>query len=65
MRVTCEIRHVTMENDHGVEVEAVEAVCTRCRHTTESFGDSDRSIKRCLVLMREGCPNRERNFYVG
>lgn len=40
------------------------ATCSECDHETESFGTSDRSIKRCLVLMREECPLGEENFYV-
>jgi len=40
------------------------ATCTRCGHQTESYGNSDASVKRCLVLMREECPKGENNFYV-
>lgn len=64
MRITCRIEEFTTENDDGFEVDAVSAVCSRCGHETESFGNSDSSIARCLVLLREECPNEERNFYV-
>ena len=64
MRVTAEIRFVTLENDDSVGVESVCARCTRCGHETESYGTSDLTIKRCLVLLREGCPMEENNFYV-
>jgi len=58
-RVECEVRSATVEGRPGVEV-----TCTDCDHTTQSMGESDRSIKRCLALMREECPDGEDNFYV-
>lgn len=64
MRVECEVVEVDLENDDGHDVEGVKAVCSRCDHETESFGTGDGSRRRCLVLMREECPNGERNFYV-
>jgi tRNA(Ile2) C34 agmatinyltransferase TiaS len=63
MKVACEINYTTLEGDFG-EVEGVEATCSRCGHTTESFGTNGASVRRCLVLMREECPNVETNFYV-
>ena len=64
MKVRCKIEEVELENDEGHPVEGVRVTCSRCDHETESFGTSDRSIKRCLALMREECPNHEENFYV-
>lgn len=61
--VKCEIEETTLEGDYGNEVEAVVATCMRCGHTTESYGTAEGSIKRCLVLMREECPQGEKNFY--
>jgi hypothetical protein len=65
MRVECEVDEVELESEDGRTVEGVQATCSRCDHQTESFGTSDRSVKRCLVLMREECPRNEENFYVG
>jgi hypothetical protein len=31
---------------------------------TESYGTSEASVRRCLVMLREECPRGERNFYV-
>lgn len=62
MRVTCTIDEIELEGDYG-EIPSVKATCSRCQHETESYGTSDSSIKRCLVLMREECPNKEFNFY--
>jgi hypothetical protein len=64
MEVPATIDEVQLEGDNGRMIEGVEATCTRCGHTTESFGTSDASIRRCLILLREECPKEERNFYV-
>ncbi len=58
-RVPVEIRHTTIQGR-----DAIEATCTDCGHVTTSFGDSDRSVRRCLAMMREECPEGEDNFYV-
>jgi hypothetical protein len=64
MKVTCSVEETTLENDDGIEVDSVCVTCSRCDHATESFGTSEASVKRCLVLLREECPNGENNFYV-
>lgn len=64
MRVKCMIEEVELENDDGAEVPGIQATCGRCNHETTSFGQHEGSIKRCLVLMREECPEGENNFYV-
>lgn len=58
-RVECEITEVEIDGRPGVAAE-----CLQCNHVTESFGTSEKSIRRCLVLMREECPCGEDNFYV-
>jgi hypothetical protein len=63
MKVECDIEEVELEGDYG-PVDGVCATCSRCDHQTESFGTSDASTRRCLVLMREECPFGEDNFYV-
>jgi len=63
-RMPCEIRSVTLTNDSGKAVPGVQATCTDCGHTTESFGESDASVRRCLALMREQCPEGNDFFYV-
>jgi hypothetical protein len=64
MKVTCSINYTELENDEGREVDGVVAECGRCSHETQSFGTGENSVRRCLVLMREECPNGESNFYV-
>lgn len=64
MRVRCEVEDVGLENDEGREVPGVCATCSRCGHATESFGTEGPSVRRCLALLREECPEGESNFYV-
>ena len=64
MKVICEVEETTLENESGREIPGVVATCSRCQHTTESFGTGDASRRRCLVLLREECPHHEDNFYV-
>jgi len=64
MRVPVDIDEVELENDDGISVDGICATCQRCGHRTDSFGTSAASIKRCLVLLREECPENEQNFYV-
>jgi ribosomal protein S27E len=59
MRVECTVQETTEDGR-----DAVTAECGRCGHETTSFGTSDASIRRCLVLLREECPEGEENFYV-
>jgi len=64
MKVECTINETELENDSGRTVDGVIAECSRCGHCTQSFGTSEASRRRCLVLLRENCPKDEKNFYV-
>lgn len=63
-KIECEIEEITIENDDGKEVDSIRATCTKCGNVTESYGTGERSIKRCLYLMRDSCPWGEDNYYV-
>jgi hypothetical protein len=63
-RIKCRIDYVTLDGDYGTKVQSVMATCSRCGKTTESFGTSTKSIKRCLFLMNKDCKCREDNLYV-
>jgi hypothetical protein len=63
MRVACTIDQVDLENDEGREVPGVRATCSRCQHETDSFGTGGASVRRCLAMMREECPEEEENYY--
>jgi hypothetical protein len=60
----CEVVEAEELDARGRLAPAVRATCSRCGHTTVSFGTDEKSRKRCLALMREGCPRDEENFYV-
>lgn len=64
MRVPVEIEEVVLQSEEGRDVDGIVARCSRCDHSTESFGTSEKSVKRCLALLREECPKDENNFYV-
>ncbi len=64
MRIKCEINEVELENDNGYQVDGVIATCSKCGYTTESYGTDGPSIRRCLVLLNEGCPMKQNNFYI-
>ena len=54
-----EVKCDVWEDDGG----GTTAQCERCGHITESYGTSEASVKRCLVLMREECPEGQLNWY--
>lgn len=62
-RIDCETENVEIENDRGIWVKSVSVKCCKCDHTEESYGRSDSSVRRCLALLRENCPNGESNYY--
>ena len=66
-RIECEVDYTELENDQGRMVDGVVVTCGECGHATESFGTGENSVKRCLALLGEECPESslgERNFYV-
>lgn len=62
MRVACEIEEVELEGDYS-PVPGVCVTCGKCGHQVEVFGDSDASVRRGTVMLREECPRGESNFY--
>lgn len=64
-KVDVEIEEVDdIEDEDGGDREGVRATCSRCDHVTESFGQGPKSRVRCVMLMKEECPNGESNYYV-
>lgn len=62
-RVEATIERIELETDEGRIVPSVRATCSQCDEQTESFGRDIKSIRRCLVLLKENCPLGEDNFY--
>lgn len=63
-RVECTVEEVDLTNDHGRTVRGVRVTCGECGHQVESFGTTDRSKTRCFMLLKEECPEAQKNFYV-
>ncbi len=64
-RVGCDIEETELwSDDANRDIPGVCATCQQCGNTTESFGTSESSVRRCLALMREECPEGEENYYV-
>ena len=61
MRVPCNVEYTQIENERGFPVDGVVVTCSRCEKQAESFGQSEASIKRCFILLRETCD--EQNYY--
>jgi len=63
-KVVCEASYQLVKNDRGVMVDGVKLTCSNCGHETFSYGTSERSVRRCIALMSEQCPEGEKNYYV-
>lgn len=62
-RIQCTVEPIDIDGDYGA-VEGVSVQCSRCRHTVEVYGTSERSIKAGLAMLSDDCPNDEPNWYV-
>lgn len=62
--VKCHIHEIELDGDYD-SVASTEVECSKCGHTTNSYGTEQNSIKRCLWLLSDECPRNERNYYVG
>lgn len=62
-RIICEVTEIELENDDGVAVPSVCVRCPQCEEEQESYGTGHASIRRCLALLRENCPEDGNNFY--
>lgn len=62
-RIECEVRAAKVPFN-GQMIDGVEVTCTDCDHVETAGGTSEKSVKRCLAMMRENCPEGEDNYYV-
>ena len=51
-----------VEGDYGL-VDGISAVCSRCNHEVEVFGQNDSSISYAACKFRDECLLNESNFY--
>lgn len=62
MMIECEIDLIELDGDFDT-IPSVCVTCSRCGHETKSYGQHERSVRRCLALLHDECPNREANYY--
>ena len=60
-RVECEVEYVQIGRSRR---DGVRVTCTECGHSEESFGTGAGSVRRCIMLLKENCPEGGGNFYV-
>ncbi len=65
MKIECEVEEDDVPNERGGTQSGVKATCGECGHVERSFGTGEKSVKRCLILLKENCPRNETNYYVG
>jgi hypothetical protein len=63
-KVACKVEFTTKLNEHGRPADITKVTCRRCGHGTWSYGGTERSVRRCMVLLCQSCPRQESNFYV-
>jgi hypothetical protein len=64
MKVDCSVEDIEKDGDESdVGVPSVCITCGRCDHSVEVFGQSMRSVRRGLVMLRDECPESESNYY--
>lgn len=51
----CDIEETELVNEQGRSIPGVVATCQGCGAAVEAFGTTERSLKRCMVLMRNNC----------
>ena len=64
MKVECTVEEIEVTNERGFAQKSVRVCCGRCDHEVTSLGTGQKSIARCLMLLKEQCPEEESNYYV-
>lgn len=62
-RIHCDVEYEKVENDNGLWLPGVMVTCSECGAMTESCGQTEKSVNRCLALMRDECECEGDNFY--
>lgn len=62
--VTCKIENVRVEGPTGKLIPGVRATCSQCDDVQEAAGTSSKSVRLCLLRLRENCEECDDNFYV-
>jgi hypothetical protein len=62
MIVPVDISEEEVDGDYG-SIPGLRLSCERCGYSVEVFGTQDTSARRGALMLREGCPNGENNYY--
>lgn len=66
-RVKCDVDYVDVE-EGGRTLLGVRVTCQECDAQAECFGETSRSVKRALMILKENCEEVDSdgpsNFYV-
>jgi len=64
-RVEIRVEDEMVDNDRGGKGPGVRATCDKCGETVTCLGRSQRSVRRCIMLLKEECTDSDgNNFYV-
>lgn len=63
-KVECEVEETDLDNGRGGTTPGVKVTCGECGHCEQSFGTERKSVLRCIMLLKENCPEGKSNFYV-
>jgi hypothetical protein len=61
--INCSIERVDLPDKSGRMIPSTRLTCGSCNHVVECFGQRGRSVRRALVLLRNGCPSGMTNSY--
>jgi hypothetical protein len=62
--VKCRIHKTIWETHKAGRYDSTRATCSICNNSTSSHGSGDKSVNRCLVLLKNSCPMGANHFYV-
>ena len=65
IKIKCQIDEIELVGYDDKIIASVSATYSKCQHSTESYGASEESIRRCLAQLKKECPLKNtNNFYV-
>lgn len=64
VHVKCRIHKTIWERHKAGRYDSTRATCSVCNNSTSSYGSGDKSVNRCLVLLKNSCPIGANHFYV-
>jgi hypothetical protein len=60
----CSVENTRVEGPTGKLIPGVKAVCSKCGDEQTAAGTTARSVRLCLVRLRENCEHTDENYYV-